>query len=504
VLRVKTLYNIGDVDHRALGSALSVKSDQKDERGRRIMTIFIIGKNGERLMPTVRCGRVRHLLQDGKAIIVKHDPFTVQLTYGSNEYVQDIELCIDSGYEHAGVSMKSDAREYVSAQYDMLSDEKQRHDDQRRYRRTRRNRKRYRKPRFDNRNKPKGWLAPSIQHKKETQVRLIERFVSVAPVTSIIVEVGQFDPAVLKAIEEGTSIPEGTDYQRGERYRFATLREAVFQRDGYKCCFCGRGIKENAILYAHHALYWKGRHADRVRELAACCERCHTAANHHRGGKLWGYEPKVSKLEGASFMNAVRWAIINELKAKFSGYVHFTYGVTTKLKRQTLRIEKSHINDAYAMGNKHPEKRASFEHYVKRRRNNRCLELFYDAKYIDLRDGKTKAGKSLGCERTNRREPRNNEKSLRKYRGQKISKGRRSIRKTHYTIQPGTLLSINNEQYVAKGCHCNGKSVMLTNGKSVTVSKARVLKYASGWMQKNITKGCAIPPTFYEVGLLAQ
>ena len=93
------------------------------------MAIFVISKNGERLMPTARYGRIRHLLKDGKAIIVKHNPFTVQLTYDSKEYVQDVELCVDSGYEHVGVSMKSDTQEYVSAQYDLLSNEKQRHDD---------------------------------------------------------------------------------------------------------------------------------------------------------------------------------------------------------------------------------------------------------------------------------------------------------------------------------------------------------------------------------------
>ncbi|MGN8833547.1 RRXRR domain-containing protein [Selenomonas montiformis] len=42
--------------------------------------VYIISKNGERLMPTVRYGHVRHLLKDGKAIVFSRHPFTVQLT----------------------------------------------------------------------------------------------------------------------------------------------------------------------------------------------------------------------------------------------------------------------------------------------------------------------------------------------------------------------------------------------------------------------------------------
>ena len=36
----------------------------------------VLSKNGERLMPTIRLGKVRHLLKDGKAKIIKHHPFT--------------------------------------------------------------------------------------------------------------------------------------------------------------------------------------------------------------------------------------------------------------------------------------------------------------------------------------------------------------------------------------------------------------------------------------------
>ena len=49
--------------------------------------IGVISKSGKPLAPTRRPGRVRHLLQDGRARIVCYDPFTIQLTYESTEYV---------------------------------------------------------------------------------------------------------------------------------------------------------------------------------------------------------------------------------------------------------------------------------------------------------------------------------------------------------------------------------------------------------------------------------
>ena len=129
--------------------------------------VCVLSNSGERLMPTFRLGKVRRLLKDRKAKIVKHHPFTIQLLYDSKTNTQPIEICEDVGYNYIGISVKSESHEYVSAQYDTLQEEKEHHDDCRMHRRTRRNRLRYRKPRFDNRKRGEGWLAPSLKHKKE-------------------------------------------------------------------------------------------------------------------------------------------------------------------------------------------------------------------------------------------------------------------------------------------------------------------------------------------------
>ncbi len=59
-----------------------------------------------------------------------------------------MEICQDTGYAHVGLRVRSEAGEY-----DLLTNEKKKHDSVRKYRRERRNRLRHREPRFMNRRK---------------------------------------------------------------------------------------------------------------------------------------------------------------------------------------------------------------------------------------------------------------------------------------------------------------------------------------------------------------
>lgn len=56
------------------------------------MPVCVLSANGERLMPTENYGKVRHLLKDGRAVIAKRNPFTIQLTYDTSTYTQPIEM----------------------------------------------------------------------------------------------------------------------------------------------------------------------------------------------------------------------------------------------------------------------------------------------------------------------------------------------------------------------------------------------------------------------------
>ena len=69
--------------------------------------VFVIALDGTRLMPTNRA-KARKFLKTGKAIIYKHSPFAIQLTYESEKNVQPIEFCEDTGSVSIGVSIKSE------------------------------------------------------------------------------------------------------------------------------------------------------------------------------------------------------------------------------------------------------------------------------------------------------------------------------------------------------------------------------------------------------------
>ena len=221
------------------------------------MNVFVIADDGTKLMPT-NSVKARKLLKNNKAIIYKYHPFTIKLLYPTTHDIQDIELTVDAGYLHIGMSVKSEKHEYASRQYDLLLDEVEKHNDQRKYRRTRRNRLRYRKARWNNRHKAKGWFAPSIRHKIENHINLIKKYIEVAPIKNIFVECGQFDIQLMKALIEGKLVPEGADYQRGEQYGYDTLREALFSRDGYKCQICNKTPwKDGISLHRHHIGFWQ-------------------------------------------------------------------------------------------------------------------------------------------------------------------------------------------------------------------------------------------------------
>ena len=450
------------------------------------MSVAVMSKTGMRLMPTSEY-RARKLLKSKKAIVYGYHPFTIQLTERETGDVQPVEFCMDTGYLHIGMSVKSEKHEYLGMQVDTLTDEKQKHDSCRMYRRQRRSRKRYRQSRFNNRKRNDGWIAPSLEHKKDIHIQIISRISNVMPVTNITLEMGNFDTQVLKALEEGNPLPQGIDYQHGERYGIATLREAVFARDKYTCQCCGRTIADGAILHVHHIIYRSRGGTNRMSNLATVCDRCHTPANHKPRGKLYNWKPKIASFKGATYMTTIRWKLYNEVKSKFPDVnIHITYGAETKERRRVFDITKSHVNDAFVMGQFHPKHRSKPVCYKKKRRNNRCLEKFYDAKYIDARDGKKKSGQELFNGKINRNHKKDSE-NLHQYRQQKVSAGRRTIRKQHYSIQPHDIVVFNKQQFETSGCHCNGtRAILLLQKKSVAIKKLSIYKYAGGYFKSDI------------------
>lgn len=446
--------------------------------------VAVLSKTGIRLMPTSSY-RARKLLARKKAVIAGYRPFTIRLTERESGEIQPIEYTIDTGYYHIGNSVKTVKHELAAVEVRTLMDEKLRQEDRHRYRRQRRSRLRYRAARFDNRRRREGWLAPLVRHRMEQNLSVLNRIARVVPVSRIVMEMGQFDTQVLKAVASGIPLPQGADYQQGDRYGIATLREAVFTRDNYTCQCCGKKGTDGVILHVHHIRYRSQGGTDAMSNLATVCYKCHTPKNHKPGGILYGWKLKLPSFKGATFMTSVRWMLYHQVKELYPELeIQLTYGAATKEQRRILDVPKSHVNDAYTMGDFHPSHRVRPVIYQKKRRNNRVLEKFYDAKYIDLRDGKKHSGQELFNGRTNRNHNRDTE-NLHKYRGKKVSKGRRSIRRRRYPFQPHDLVVYRGKSLETAGCHNKGTRLLIGK-RSIAVKEVKIRQYCGGYFAVEI------------------
>ena len=162
------------------------------------MLVYVLNRNEKTLMPC-KAVKARILLKQGKAKIIRKEPFTIQLLYGSSGYKQDVTLGVDAGVKHIGLSASTKKKELYSADVELRTDIVSLISTRRELRHSRRNRKtRYRKARFNNRKKVQGWLAPSIQNKINAHVSVIKKIHQILPVTAIIIETASFDIQKIK------------------------------------------------------------------------------------------------------------------------------------------------------------------------------------------------------------------------------------------------------------------------------------------------------------------
>lgn len=327
--------------------------------------VYVQDIDGKPMMPTTRHGKVRRLLKDNKAVVVNTCPFTIKLTYKTSDYKQEIVLGVDAGTKHVGLSATTKSKELYSGEVILRNDVVELLSTRRESRRARRNRLRYRKPRFENRVKSKrlGWVAPSVRHKVDAHIRVIDNICSTLPISRIIVEIAQFDTQKIKNPDIS-----GNEYQEGDQLGFWNVREYVLARDGHKCQHC-KGKSKDPILNAHH-IESRKTGGDSPSNLITLCETCHK--EYHKGN----IDLKVKRgksLRDAAVMGIMKWKLYEELKSRYPN-VSMTFGYITKYNRIKYGIEKSHTSDAFVISRNFNAKRIERQ-YLKRliRRHNRQI-----------------------------------------------------------------------------------------------------------------------------------
>lgn len=291
-------------------------------------------------MPTGNHAKVRILLKNKKAKVVNRCPFTIKLMYDSTNHTQPINLGIDAGSKHIGISATTEDKVLFESDVKLRNNIVDLLSTRRQNRRTRRNHKtRYRKPRFNNRvsTKKKGWLAPSVRQKIDTHLTVVAKVHQILPVSKIIVETASFD---IQKIKNPTI--SGTEYQQGEQLDFWNVREYVLFRDNHTCQCC-KGKSKDKILNVHH-IESRKTGGNAPNNLITLCETCHNG--YHKGTvKLPKTIKRGMSFKDATFMGIMRWAFYNKLKEKYPN-VHMTYGYITKNTRIKNDLPKDHYIDA--------------------------------------------------------------------------------------------------------------------------------------------------------------
>lgn len=304
------------------------------------MFVYVISKSGQPLMPTQRFGKVRRLLNSKQAKVVRRCPFTIQLLYElQTEVVQEVVLGQDTGSKHIGTACVGNDEVLYQSQVELRDDIKKNMEGRKQARRFRRNRKtRYRKARFLNRkNSAKlDRLPPSVRHKVQAHIDEIEFCKKLLPISKIVLEVSQFDTALMKNPMLISEKVKHWGYQKGFDYGFASRREAILHRDNYTCQVCG---KKHTRLEVHHIVFRSQGGTDDENNLITLCEDCH--AGIHDGRIVLTKKPKKMNLKHTTHMSIIR----SQLLKKYPEAIE-TLGFVTTENRNRLSLSKDHFIDA--------------------------------------------------------------------------------------------------------------------------------------------------------------
>jgi 5-methylcytosine-specific restriction endonuclease McrA len=319
--------------------------------------VFVLDANKQPLDP-VPPGRARILLTQGKAAVFRRYPFTLILKAAvSSPLVQELRVKIDPGSKTTGLAIVNDVSGKVvwAAEITHRGDAiKQALLQRRAVRRNRRQRKtRYRKPRFANRKRRNGWLAPSLESRVANITTWVRRLKQLAPVTALSLELVKFDMQRMQNAEI-----EGIAYQQGELAGYE-VREYLLEKWGRRCAYCEA---TDVPLEIEHILCRKRGGTNRVSNLTIACQPC----NNRKGTQLIQDflldQPQrlkrilaqaKSKLVDAAAVNATRWALYERLK-ECGLSVECGSGGLTKFTRLTQNLPKEHWIDAACVGTSTP------------------------------------------------------------------------------------------------------------------------------------------------------
>ena len=307
------------------------------------MLVYVLDMNGQPLMPTHNGAKVRVLLKQKRAKVVSKCPFTIKLLYESTSFTQPLTLGVDTGSKYVGSAVINDATSEVlyESQTELRDDIKTKMERRRQFRRTRRDKLRYRPARFNNRkaSKRKDRYSPTLISKFQGHVREIKFINSILPISSTILEIGEFDPHLL---QDPSLAYRKWDYAKGELYQQENFKQVAKARDGYKCQCCG---KRGCRLEVHHLIPRSRGGSDKLANLITLCADCHHLA-HSSEEQLIVFQKKFGKKTKGTLKYATQMNVLIHMLQREYPDAELTYGFITKEMCRVFGLEKSHMIDA--------------------------------------------------------------------------------------------------------------------------------------------------------------
>lgn len=360
--------------------------------------VYVVDKHGKPLMPTKNHCKVRHLLDEKRAVAIGNNPLVIRLKYEVSGYTQPVHEGIDTGRENIGdaASLEDGTNVYLA---DVKTDNKsikKKMQDRAGFRRERRHHDRQSKQRkavhdgteiqngdddtvrtkhdcksrkvtypgaenpvthkviqgkegkFNNRKRPEKWITPSARQVVQITMTEIKQTAKILPVSHICLERVSFDFQKL----ENENIKRW-EYGKGPLYGYHSYKDYINDEQHGKCLLCGK----NRIEYYHHIEQVKDGRYDSVKNIAGLCEACHYGPyGVHQDAET---EALLKELkEGArqkyqvGLLNSVMQKLIEEVSAYCEAKgIEFTVtdGKTTADTRKKYGLQKYHCVDAYAI-----------------------------------------------------------------------------------------------------------------------------------------------------------
>ena len=329
------------------------------------MAVFVLDKRKKPLMPCSE-RRARVLLARGRARVHRMVPFTIRLVDRRMEdsVLQPVRVSVAPGSKTTGMALvrEQESRDEGTGQMArvaivlMLLELTHRGHairdalaQRRAFRRRRRGNLRYRAPRFNNRTRKEGWLAPSLQHRVDTTMAWVARLRRWAPITGLSTMIHRFDTQRLQNPEI-----QGTEYQQGTLLGYE-VREYLLEKWGRQCAYCDA---EHTALTIDHIHPKSLGGSDRVSNLTLACFPCNQRKSNQDVRVFLAHDPKrlarieaqrKAPLQDAAAINSTRWALWGRLRGTGLA-VEVGTGGRTKWNRKRFNVPKAHCLDAACVG----------------------------------------------------------------------------------------------------------------------------------------------------------